>query len=129
MDCVIYFSLPVLRESIYCCMADQAKYKQLLNSLEEAAVMLDRSGKVLHSNPIFRELAGLQKPESAAMTDIFPEIPESWLADSLQAGDVAAFKEKQREKNAREQQERAREEREILLRLGHPVVRHDPEQP
>ena len=91
MDCVIYFSLPVLRESIYCCMADQAKYKQLLNSLEEAAVMLDRSGKVLHSNPIFRELAGLQKPESAAMTDIFPEIPESWLADSLQAGDVAAF--------------------------------------
>ena len=92
MTCVIYFSLPGPREPIYCCMADRAEnHRQLLNSLEEAAVLLDRDGIVHHSNSMFRNLIGNKKPENKPLTELLPAMPEQWLRTSLEADEVSAF--------------------------------------
>ena len=92
VDCVIYFSLPNPWEPIYCCMADRAEnHRQLLNSLEEAAVLLDRDGIVYHSNSMFRSLIGNQKPESRSLKELLPAIPEQWLHTSLESDEVSAF--------------------------------------
>lgn len=92
LDCVIYFSLPVLPRAIYCRMAAEAEnHRQLINSLEEASVLLDRSGVVLHSNAQFKALLGEDKPEQKAMLDLIPDLPRQWLETSLEADEVSAF--------------------------------------
>ncbi|MCB1169694.1 MAG: sensor domain-containing diguanylate cyclase [Leptospiraceae bacterium] len=72
-------------------MAGKAeKYRRLLNSLEEAGALLDRKGRIQHSNSIFRDLFA-EKPEGKGLKELLPEIDPNWLLPSLQSGEVSAF--------------------------------------
>lgn len=71
-------------------MADQAeKYRQILNSLEEAGALLDRDGRILHANATLKSL--VPDCEHGHLLELFPEIQEDWLSSSLENHEVSAF--------------------------------------
>ncbi|MCB1303743.1 MAG: PAS domain-containing protein, partial [Leptospiraceae bacterium] len=64
--------------------------RQLLNSLEEAGLILDKSGQIHHCNPRLREVLQYD-PTGKEIRKVFPEIREDWIRSALESPEAAAF--------------------------------------